>query len=82
MAMQRSPLDADTSFDPKTLIILARAFDAAWPPVAARCHDYLSTQAKRDRLAWIVLDLGRQGERDVETLKSLALQRLNKCETS
>jgi hypothetical protein len=82
MAIQRSTLDADTSFDPKTLIILARAFDAARPSVAARCHDCLSLQAKRDRLAWIVLDLGRQGERDVETLKSLALQRLNKCETS
>ncbi len=75
--MQRTPLDDCTSFDPDTLKILTRAFDEAWPSVAGRCHHYLNIQVSRERLASIVLDLGKQGERDVEALTSLALQRFN-----
>ena len=75
--MQRTPLDDCASFDPETLKILMRAFDEAWPSVAGRCSHYLNTQVTRERLASIVLDIGGQGERDVEALKSLALQRFN-----
>ena len=79
--MQRTPLD-DCTFDPETLKILMRAFDEAWPSVAGRCHHYLNTQVTRERLASIVLEIGRQGERDVEALKSLALQRFNQLSTA
>jgi hypothetical protein len=80
--MQRTPLDHSTSFDPETLKILIQAFDAAWPSVASRCHGYLNMQAKRERLASIVLDLAKHGVRDVETLKGAALQLFNQREQS
>jgi hypothetical protein len=75
--MQRTPLDEIKSFDPETLKILTQAFDEAWPSVASRRCGYLSIQVMRDRLASIVLELGKEGERDVETLKSQALERFN-----
>jgi hypothetical protein len=71
------PLNKCASFNHETLKILARAFDEAWPFVAVRTHDYLSMLVRRERLANIVLDLGIKGERDVEKLKFLALQRLD-----
>jgi hypothetical protein len=77
MGMQRTPLDSATSFDPAALKILTRAFDEAWPTIASRCHGYLNMQVKRERLACIILDLAKNGERDVETLKTAALQRFD-----
>ena len=80
--MQRTPLDGCISFDPATLKILTRVFDEAWPAIASRCHDYLNMQVKRERLACTVLDLAKNGERDVETLKVAALHKFNQCERS
>jgi hypothetical protein len=80
--MQRTPLDACNSFDPETLKILTRAFDEAWPAIARRCHSYLNMQVKRERLACIILDLAKNGELDVEELKTTALQRFDQCERS
>ena len=68
------------SFNQETLTILARAFDEAWPLVAARTHDGLSMRVRRERLANIVLDLGIKGERDLERLKSLAMRRLDEMD--
>ena len=73
-AMQRTPLDNCASFDPETLELLTRAFDEAWPSLAGRCHGYLNMQLKRDALASIIVKLAQNGERDVETLKTTALQ--------
>jgi hypothetical protein len=72
--MQRTPLDGNTSFDPETLQILTRAFDEAWPSLAGRCHGYFNMQLKRDALASIIVKLANNGERDVERLKTTALQ--------
>jgi len=68
------------SFDPDTLGILASAFDEAWPFVAIRTHDDLNLVIKREHLANILLDLGIKGERNIETLKSLALKRLHEMD--
>jgi hypothetical protein len=72
--MQRTPLDNYTSFDPETLKILTEAFDEAWPTIASRSHGYLNMQRKRDALASIIVKLANNGERDVEALKTTALQ--------
>ena len=69
-----TPLDNCASFDPETLELLTRAFDEAWPSLAGRCHGYLNMQLKRDALASIIVKLAQNGERDVETLKTTALQ--------
>jgi hypothetical protein len=82
MQRQRTPLDACNSFDPATLKILTRAFDEAWPSVASRCRGYLNMQAKRERLACVVLELAKDGERDVQTLKTAALEMFNRREQS
>ena len=73
--MQRTPLDNCASFDPATLKILTTAFDEAWPSAVGRCKSHLNLQVARERLAIIILDLGLRGERDVETIKTCALER-------
>ena len=78
--MPHTQPDKYVSFNHETLKILARAFDETWPFVAIRTHDYLSMVVRRERLANIVLDLGIKGERDLEKLKSCALQRLDEIE--
>lgn len=39
-------------------------------------------QAKRERLACVVLELAKDGERDVQTLKTAALEMFNRREQS
>lgn len=78
--MQRTPLDSCTSYDPATLKFLTRAFDEAWPSVARGNGGYLSMQAKRERLASIVMELAKDGMRDLEMLKAAALEKFNHSE--
>jgi hypothetical protein len=63
-----------TAFDPETLAVLTRAFDAAW-------HEVQRTQpsgadrwlAARQKMALRILEAASEGERDLDRLKRSAL---------
>lgn len=64
------------TFDPDTMKLLARAFDAAWAEVS---REEASAQAedRRTRLALVVLALAREGsrnEREIRTAMMLAVR--------
>jgi hypothetical protein len=68
--MGRAPPIHD--FDPETLKLLGRAFDAAWQDVRQDCC-IASPEDRRTRLALIVLELARRGERDEKSIGSAAV---------
>jgi len=64
------------TYDPDTMKLLARAFDAAW--VEVRCHE-ASAQAEdhRTRLALIILALAREGSPNERTITKCAVEYMN-----
>jgi len=64
------------SYDPETLAILTKAFDAAWKTVQAanvgRSEADLITTRKM--MALKIMNAANNGERDPERLKSLAVR--------
>lgn len=63
------------SYDPDTLVILTRAFEAAWRDVQAKklgCSE-TSLIAARRMLALRIMYAAHNGERDPERLKALAV---------
>jgi hypothetical protein len=67
------------TFDPDTLKLLTRAFDAAWAYVR---RDEASAQAedRRTGLALIILALAREGSRNERELRKLAVNYMNGTE--
>jgi hypothetical protein len=67
------------TFDPETLKVLARAFDAAWADL--RRHE-ASAQAedRRTRLALVILALAREGSRNERELRKCAVKYMNSSE--
>jgi hypothetical protein len=67
------------TFDPDTMKLLARAFDAAWVEVR---RDEASVQAedRRTRLALIILALAREGARNEREIRKLAVKYMNHTE--
>ena len=67
------------TFDPDTMKLLARAFDAAWVEVR---RDEASSQVedRRTRLALIILALAREGSRNEREIRKLAVRYMNTCE--
>ena len=67
------------TFDPDTVELLARAFEAAWAEVR---RDEASVQAedRRTRLALIVLALARGGSRNELEIKKCAVKYMNSTE--
>ena len=67
------------TFDPGTMKLLARAFDAAWVEVR---RDEASPQAedRRTRLALIILALAHEGSRNEREIRKLAVNYMNRTE--
>ena len=66
-----------TSYDPETLALLTRAFDAAWNEVKAAtpaaCRNG-AMETTRKMMALRVMDAANNGERDPDRLQRLAVQ--------
>jgi hypothetical protein len=67
------------TFDPDTMKLLARAFDAAWADVR---RDETSPQAedRRTRLALVILALAHEGSRNELEIRKCAVRYMNKTE--
>jgi hypothetical protein len=76
-AVKARQLIASASYGPEALKVLGQAFDNAWAEIAHHFQDPPEIEAARLRLANVILDLARQGTRDPEGLKNLALQMLS-----
>jgi hypothetical protein len=62
-------------FDADTLDLMSRAFDAAWEEVGlALANKDAKPTALRTLMALRIMTAGRDGERDPERLKELALE--------
>ena len=64
------------SYDPATLAILTRAFDAAWQEVESANVTSLINDASNTRriMALRIMNAAKSGERDPDRLRLLALQ--------
>ena len=61
-------------FDPETLGLMTKAFDAAWEEVGfALVNEDVTPTALRQKMAVRIMVAVRDGERDPERLKELAL---------
>ena len=70
--MKARRLIETSAFQPETLQILFRAFDAAWAEIAHHFPD--NDDNARMRLAHAVLAVARENSTDMEQLKKDALQ--------
>ena len=62
-------------YDPETLGLMTKAFDAAWEEVGfALVNEDVTSTALRQIMALRIMAAVRDGERDPERLKELALE--------
>jgi hypothetical protein len=72
--MGRSLLDEPTGyFAPNTVKLLCKAFDEVWQEIGGNYGDGV-VEERRTRLARVILDLGNDGERDIDYIKEGALE--------
>lgn len=64
------------TFDPDTMKLLARAFDAAWVEVK-RDEALAQAEDRRTRLALIILALAREGSRNELEIRKCAVKYMN-----
>ena len=65
------------SFGPEVLKAIAQAFDEAWDSIAGNFgSEARASETARSKLANALLEAARDGNRDPETLKAAALERL------
>jgi len=79
--LKRLKEDDELALDPETVRILVAAFDDAWKSVEDSGVTFVSdghADATREILALRVIDMARQGERDVHRLRDDALLYLTK----
>jgi hypothetical protein len=73
--MKARQLINNASYGPERLKALFQAFDDAWEELAEDFGDNtLAKQAARLKLANVILDLGRDGGHDPESIKTAALK--------
>ena len=72
--MRARQLIDGASFGPDAFKAIGDAFDAAWAEIADNFLDPLETEAARLRLADALLSIASEDSRDVEVLKTAALQ--------
>ena len=66
-------------YDPETLGLMTKAFDAAWEKVVfALVNEDVTPTALRTLMALRIMAAVRDGERDAERLKELALDAIAK----
>jgi hypothetical protein len=67
------------AYDPDTLKIVGRAFEAAWREVG-RHEAPAEAENRRTCLALIILALAREGNRDVSHMKEIAVRYMDRKE--
>jgi hypothetical protein len=68
-------LIASSTFEPETLEVIYKAFDAAWSEISDHfAREAPATENARMRLAHAVLIVAREDSRDADRLKDDALQ--------
>lgn len=77
--MARDLLDETFTPDPKTLKLLGQAFDEAWRDIAGN-YGAAIVEDRRHRLAEVIFTLARGGERDLNGIKSQALEIMRRKE--
>jgi hypothetical protein len=75
VAMPLLVLAHKQSFDPKTVKLLAEAFDAAWEVLLTEGVVMSDVQEARRTLAQQIIELAHNGERDPRKLRLVALDR-------
>jgi hypothetical protein len=66
-------------YDPETLRLMTKAFDAAWEEVGfALINEDITPTALRTLMAMRIMAAVRDGERDPERLKELAIEAIAK----
>jgi hypothetical protein len=68
----------DEAYDPDPLKVLGRAFDEAWQDIGTFTD--VTADNRRTELARIILDLAKNGTRDVDEIKYLAVEILRHME--
>jgi hypothetical protein len=66
------------TFDPDTMKLLARAFDAAWEDLSRQA--VAGAEDRRTRLALVILALAREGSRNEREIRKLAVKYMNSTE--
>jgi hypothetical protein len=72
--MARDFLDEAISYDLATMKLLSEAFDEVWLDLAGNHRAAATIEDMRTRLAVVILELARNGERDLDDIKSDALE--------
>jgi len=67
------------TYDPDTLQLLARAFDAAWGDIM-RHEASVQADERRTRLALVILALAREGSRNEREIRKFAVKYMNSTE--
>jgi hypothetical protein len=78
--MGRALIDRNTYYDPDTVKLLGQAFDESWQDIAGNYSDGRVSEDRRTRLARIILDLAKRGDRDVIHIKDVALRLMRRAE--
>jgi hypothetical protein len=73
--MKARELVEGASYGPEALKVMGQAFDEAWNTIAGNFgHDAADIEKARLRLAHALLSIAREDSRDVEALKTAALE--------
>jgi len=75
--MDHAIRDFGENYDPDTLNVLCRAFDAAWLDISGN-GGAASAEDRRNRLALIILELARRGVRDEQKIRAIAVDVLTR----
>jgi hypothetical protein len=79
--MGRGLLNTSAGYDADTLKLLGRACDAAWQDLAGN-FDAATAETRRTRLALIILELAKGGERDEGAITAAAVSIMSRKEHS
>jgi len=71
---------ANEYYDADTLQVLCHAFEAAWQDIAGSLSG-AAIEERRIRLALIILELARSGQRREQEIKALALDIMRRSQT-
>jgi hypothetical protein len=75
----RALLNTSADYDADTLKLLGRSFDAAWQNLAGN-FDAATAENRRTRLALIILELAKGGERDEDAITAAAVNIMSRKE--
>jgi hypothetical protein len=79
--MGRALLNSADDYDSETMRLLGRVFDAAWQDLGGN-FGAATAENKRTRLAMIILELAKGGERDEDAITAAAVKIMSHKESA